>query len=731
MKTDKLIKIAALIVAVLTLLSACSSDLPAATTAQPDATVKETGKATEPPATEEPTEQITAAPTDPATEAHTEPATEAPTVPATEAPAEPATEAPTEPATEAPTEPATETPTEPVTEAPTEKVTEAPAEPVTEAPTEPVTDAPTPPPEDVYSAGDVKYTAKGFKSEKNGVFTVSGELELTLEKNSLKTDFNRMSFTYSSDRPLRLYVTYYVSGSEKTDDFYFEAGDNAVFNGLLSTYLNGTKGNGVKSLKIVSCEGKQFDFSLSGISVEVIKVYNSATYYLENERFKLGIRLSWGGGINYIYDKTSSISGLKNLINSHDTGRLIQQSYYGTAGNSEYKPGKFNGSTWVYNPVQGGDQYGNASRLIDIVVGDDYVYIKAQPQDWSLNNKISRSYMENKYTLLSDCIRVDNRFVDFSGWEHRYANQELPAFYTVSYLDRFTWYNGSDSWTDAELSYRDDLKFWGDAQYAADCRFPIKEDNTETWCAWTSKTSGFGVGLYVPNVDMFYAGKYNYNCSKSSDNDATNYVAPLNTLKIISYVPIEYGYLITTGTVEQIRATFKANKDFTDNASLHNNYITMRITDTDYANITFGSAASVTVFGDPYNTEISYSETEKAAVLKVATPNDPQVMIDFTRADKTYNAEDYQTIEITYMIPKSNSRGTYETDLFLCTGNKMAPDGSERTRVTLTRDGEYHTVTVNVGSLAFWKGKINKIRFDYFDACAKGDVIYVKSFVLK
>ncbi len=700
--------ILALLLAALMLVTAC-------TPAAENVTTEKAPDITEPPQTAQITEERTAE------------RTETPT----DAPTDVPTDAPTDAPTEAPTDAPTEAPTEAVTEPPTEKVTEAPTEKVTEAPTEPVTDAPEPPPEDVYSAGGVKYTAKGYKSEKNGVFTLKGELVLTLENGSFPAEFNRMSFTYSSGRALQIFVKYTASGADKTDDFYLEAGKNVTFNGLISTYLKNVKAKYIKQITVKTCDGKETDFSLSKIETELIKVYNSKTYYIENSRFKVGIQLSWGGGVNYIEDKTSNISGLTNLINRADTGRLVQQSYYGTAGNNEYTPGNYNGSRWTYNPVQGGDQYGNASRLIDVLVGDDYVYIKAQPQDWSLNNKISRSYMENRYTVGADTIRVDNRFVDFSGWEHRYSHQELPAFYTVSYLSRFTWYNGTDSWTDDTLSYRDDLQFWGDARYAESCRFYVKEENTETWCSWTSPQTGFGIGIFVPNVDMLYAGKFSYNGSKDPANGATNYVAPLNMLKMVSFDPIEYSYLITTGTVEQIRAAFKANKDFADNASLHKNYISMRTADIDYESLTFGSASSISVFADLYNTEASYSESEKAAVLTVTAPNDPQAMIDYNRAGKTYNAEDYQTIEITYMIPTSNSRSTYETDLFLCTGSKTAPDGSERTRVTLIADGEYHTVTVNAGSLPFWKGKINKIRFDYFDACAKGDLIYVKSFVLK
>ena len=44
----------------------------------------------------------------------------------------------------------------------------------------------------------------------------------------------------------------------------------------------------------------------------------------------------------------------------------------------------------------------------------------------------------------------------------------------------------------------------------------------------------------------------------------------------------------------------------------------------------------------------------------------------------------------------------------------------------LIKDGEWHTAVVDLASLSFWRGKVNLIRFDYFDSCAEGDVMYVK-----
>jgi hypothetical protein len=187
--------------------------------------------------------------------------------------------------------------------------------------------------------------------------------------------------------------------------------------------------------------------------------------------------MAWDGGICYLLE-INCTDGLKNLINQADTGRLVQQSYYGANSSSDnYQMGYFNNSSWPYNPVQGGDKANNPSRIIDVVVGTYSVYIKAQPMDWGHDGKITPSYMENVYILDDEFVRVDNRFVDFSSMNHRYVHQELPAFYTVSYLDNFTYYAGTKPWTNDKLTSRNDLKFWG-GEYHNDCEFRIKQSNT-------------------------------------------------------------------------------------------------------------------------------------------------------------------------------------------------------------------------------------------------------------
>ncbi len=431
------------------------------------------------------------------------------------------------------------------------------------------------------------YTASGYISAADHTLAFVRGLTLIFDPDRTNVPFNRFVLGYTSTQPLYGTVCYTVDGAEVTDDFYLEAGTN-TFSCVIGAYLEGKTASRLTSMTFDVCSKEQTTFALCVLQTELYPVYGTDagdngygdTYFFENDRFRLGIRLCWGGGINYLEDKASGIDGLTNLINQHDTGRLIQQSYYGVHRNNEYEPGIFMNQEWPYNPVQGGDRGNKHSRIIDIVLCAHSVYIKSQPMNWGKIGDITPSYMENTYTLFKDAIRVDNRFVDFSGWDHlRPKDQEVPAFYSVSYLDSFVLYNGTKPWTDDALSCRDDLNFWGDGQYGKDCSFRLRRSNTETWCAWVNKETSFGVGLFVPGIGRFLAGRFQYSGNKSADHDSCCYVAPLVVKQLVPFVPLSYSYLITAGSVEEIRSVFRANKDFASNDGLLMGEINQRIAD--------------------------------------------------------------------------------------------------------------------------------------------------------
>ncbi len=587
---------------------------------------------------------------------------------------------------------------------------------------------------EVVTPTGLKYSVTGYLEHAEKAFFAfdfDKTLKYTFPEGAFSEVFNRFSVSYKSSEPVKITVAYQVSKYDTDDTYFLEAGEG-VFSGLPSSFMNAAECFDIQSIQVESLTGKATEFSITDLTTEKIPVPKKSLY-IENERFKLGIDLGWGGTINYIDDKKNEIQNLSNLVNKHDTGRLIQQSFYGTGPiPGVYQPGISFDSQWVYNPVQGGDQYNNASRLIDLVVTEDSVYIKSQPQDWSLNNKLTPSYMENTYTLKEDRIQVDNRFTDFSGWTHPYAGQELPALYTVSYLDTFVWYDGDASWTEDTLSSRNDLQFWGDAQYVKDCTFPIKSNNSETWCAWVNTNDNYGLGLYVPNVDQFKAGRYEYNGSKSAMNGATNYVAPVNIIKLVAFEPLEYSYLLTAGSLEEIRATFTTYKDFTTNASLHKNYTNTRVPsiEGDPTKMVFDGQGKISALTNPVSTTVEYDADQQAAKLTAGVEGDASVTINYGDY-VSITAETHKILKIEYMIPDDNSMAYYECDIFPCAGEIANPSGEARLRESLITDGEYHVLEIDLSDMSFWKGDIYKIRFDYFDNASAGDVMYIKGITLE
>ena len=571
---------------------------------------------------------------------------------------------------------------------------------------------------------DTVYTASGYESVNADKFRIKSGFSAEFDKEF--EEFNRVTLNYTASAPMKITVSYGIRTVRHEEQFFIEAAESGEFSFVIAYYFDADLASGKITVSAETCTGEEADLMIFGIRPHEIPYSNKTVRYIESSRYKLGVKLNWGGAVSYLEDKTANIDGLTNLINCHDTGRLLQQSYYGTYGNDEFTPGTSFGVGWRYNPVQGGDQYGHESRLIDFVESENSIYVKSQPLDWAKTNYLTPFYMDNTYTVTDEYVRVDNRFVDFSGWDHPVAGQELPALYTVSYLSDFVYYAGENSWCDDTLTYKTDLPFWG--PNPRETSFFMKGENTETWGAFFNPDDDFGIGLYTPNIDKLTGGRNAYNGSKSASNDSTNYIGASNEMKIVSYEPIEYGYLIATGSVEEIRAVFKANRDFTDNACFDKR-TPHRLGDVIEGELllTFEEENGyVALMEGRHNTEVSYSEKEKAAVI-TCKGDDPHLAIIYT---SVFEAQDRRHIEFEYMLPKENGRDSYTTELFLCSGDTPEPQAGKSVTVDLIKDGGYHTASVDLTNVPFWSGEVYKIRFDYFTGGNVGDVMYVRSFKL-
>ncbi len=406
----------------------------------------------------------------------------------------------------------------------------------------------------------ISYSAYGANAEFEKSITIYVGMNIT-------NGFNRYMFNYTSNKPLTAAITYIYNDNKYCEQFFLEATEaETSFRSFIDSYLTDGKAYGIEQISFESTTGGRCSLHIGELDTQLIPVLSKNMAYIENEYFRVGAFLAWGGGLSHIDYKKDNPYGPCNLLNRYDAGRLVQQSYYGII-HMPYHVDTYMNNKWPYNPVQGGDQYNNKSKLIDYELSDTKLYIKCRPRDWAKNGAFTASYMENIYSLHDKYLRVDNRFVDFSGYDHdSNRQQKLPAFYTISALKKFSFYNGDKPWTGDTLQEERDLNYW----MYYDGYFNLKPENSETWCAWTNDDPeyDFGLGLYVPKITTYLAGRFMYNDSPDSLDPATSFVSPLRSMIMKTYKPIEYSYLVTAGSIDEIRKTFTENADLINNDSL-------------------------------------------------------------------------------------------------------------------------------------------------------------------
>ncbi len=388
--------------------------------------------------------------------------------------------------------------------------------------------------------------------------------------------FNYYGLKYTSDAYLVGVLTYKVGFEEVTEEFFLEPSeDGAKFYSFIDNCLDGKKGK-----ELVSLVFKALDKEDAYVEIKGFQVFNRAVpkqdIYIEADNLKLGVDLLWGGALCYLEDTDSNVQAVEvdgiikvdsdaaerynaksvnnkvNLINCHDTGRLVQQSYYGTL---EYDKGVFMDNEWRYNPVQGGNQFHDVSKIVDLRVTEDSIYIKCRPLDWAKEKEyITPSYMEATYSIENGAVHTKCRFVDFSGYPEAECSQEIPAFYCIEPFNNFVYYAGDKPWTNDALTNEPELIFWPDAGYP-------KFYNKENWAAFTGEfEDSFGIGVYVKGEEEFLAGVYNREQTTNKEpaiDDPTSYIAITKTRTFRSYEPYEYEYYLATGNANEIREKFK------------------------------------------------------------------------------------------------------------------------------------------------------------------------------
>jgi hypothetical protein len=149
----------------------------------------------------------------------------------------------------------------------------------------------------------------------------------------------------------------------------------------------------------------------------------------------------------------------------------------------------------------------------------------------------------------------------------------------------------------------------------------------------------------------------------------------------------------------------------------------------DYTNLDFSQAFTKDAISSTNSATVTYDETE-AALKAVVTGDDALFYLSFGQSMPLLKADDYKAMEITYKSPADTSNKAVNLQVFLCAGNVTGPDAKYQVMCPITKDGEYHTITINLGALSYWTGDINLIRVDFYDQSTVGDTMYIKSIKL-
>lgn len=431
-----------------------------------------------------------------------------------------------------------------------------------------------------FPAESIFADGKSAAADSNGMFEVSESLKIMIDDYGCGW-FNYYGISYSSDSYLKGIITYRAGVKEKSEEFFVEPSEKSDFRSFIDNCLDKTKANALVSIEFIPLDKEKAKVKIIGVSVFNREIPDREVF-ISTENYKIGVDLLWGGALSYMEDLNSNVQAVEsegrikvdsdaskrynvasvndnvNLINRFDPGRLVQQSYYGTYNCDEYESGIFMDNVWNYNPVQGGNQFGDSSKIVDLIIDDSSIYIKCRPLDWAKEKEcITPSYMEATYKIDGSLVHASCRFVDYSGYPDYYTSQEIPAFYCIEPFNRYVYYSGDKPWTNDALTIEPELIFWPDAGYP-------NFDSTENWSAFIGEfDDSFGIGVYVPNETRFLAGVFDRENTHNTDpsKDATtSYIALVKFMDFGSYSPIEYEYYLSSGNTDEIRASFSTLK---------------------------------------------------------------------------------------------------------------------------------------------------------------------------
>ena len=269
---------------------------------------------------------------------------------------------------------------------------------------------------------------------------------------------------------------------------------------------------------------------------------------LDNGAVKVGIDRAKGAAITWL----SWAAYPKNMVNSADPGRLIQQSYYAGLRLDRKADGQSKAwSPWSWNPIQGGG-VSSWARVNEFKRIDDHtLYGETVPKLWDMPNEEAAALMRQWTGFEPDmpnvvvvrCEFVAQRAEGDRWGPAKLSPQEVPACYFTRNFSTVKSYLGDGHWRDETQPPGPP---WGKAR-------PPK--NAMALFA----PGGQGVAVFSPSATQPW--NFGPHAGGASDDPAAGpcmHVAPIDRVNLGPKSTYRFRYWLIVGTQNQLTTRLDA-----------------------------------------------------------------------------------------------------------------------------------------------------------------------------
>ncbi len=264
--------------------------------------------------------------------------------------------------------------------------------------------------------------------------------------------------------------------------------------------------------------------------------------FLDNQETKVGIDKSKGASITWLSSKDHP----GNMVNIHDPGRLIQQSYYAGKRIDRTADGQSKDwSPWSWNPIQGGG-VGSWARVVRFEkLADGTLFGETIPKLWDMPDEAAQAIMHQWTGFepgMPDVVVVRNEFIanrdPGDRWGPASLNpQEVPACYFTRNFEHFMSYLGDGKW---RKETQPPGPPWGRATPPRKSMACFNAD-------------GLGVAVFSPTSgDLWNFGPHGNPLTDDPSGGPCVHVAPVSRVLLGPSSTYEYRYWLVVGDQQTI-----------------------------------------------------------------------------------------------------------------------------------------------------------------------------------